>query len=209
MARRPPTEAQNAERAEQLEHLHAQIADKVADLTSSEQWQAWLHVASRFHQYSFNNTILIWTQRPDATLVVPLLETFDRRVPDGIRQATDEEILSRLGGVWECPEVILCGHSHRPALRWLAGGTVVMNPGSVGLPAYWDDDPHPYRVATGDVRARCGLLQHSAASNTVWTTTLLALPYDHDAASRLAAANGGAEAALAIRTGSVPMPPPE
>lgn len=140
---------------------------------------------------------------------VPLLETFDRRVPDGIRQATDEEILSRLGGVWECPEVILCGHSHRPALRWLAGGTVVMNPGSVGLPAYWDDDPHPCRVATGDVRARCGLLQHSAASNTVWTTTLLALPYDHDAASRLAAANGGAEAALAIRTGSVPMPPPE
>ena len=40
MARRPPTEAQKAERAEQLEHLHAQIADKVADLTSSAQWQA-------------------------------------------------------------------------------------------------------------------------------------------------------------------------
>lgn len=43
MARRPPTEAQKAERAEQLEHLHAQVADKVADPTSSEQWQAWLN----------------------------------------------------------------------------------------------------------------------------------------------------------------------
>ncbi|WP_460703965.1 ArdC-like ssDNA-binding domain-containing protein [Luteococcus sediminum] len=86
MARRPPTEAQKAERAEQLEHLHAQIADKAADLTSSEQWQAWLRVASRFHQYSFNNTILIWTQRPDATLVAGYTtwqKSFHRQVTRG------------------------------------------------------------------------------------------------------------------------------
>ena len=86
MARRPPTEAQKAERAEQLEHLHAQIADKVADLTSSAQWQAWLRVASRFHQYSFNNTILIWTQRPDATLVAGYStwqKSFHRQVTRG------------------------------------------------------------------------------------------------------------------------------
>ncbi|GAA1392806.1 ArdC-like ssDNA-binding domain-containing protein [Luteococcus peritonei] len=86
MARRPPTEAQKAERAEQLEHLQAQIADKVADLTSSEQWQAWLRVATRFHQYSFNNTILIWTQRPDATLVAGYTtwqKSFHRQVNRG------------------------------------------------------------------------------------------------------------------------------
>ncbi|WP_094765138.1 ArdC-like ssDNA-binding domain-containing protein [Luteococcus japonicus] len=86
MARRPPTEDQKAERAQQLEHLHAQIADKVADLTSSEQWQAWLRVASRFHQYSFNNTILIWTQRPDATLVAGYTtwqKSFHRQVTRG------------------------------------------------------------------------------------------------------------------------------
>jgi len=86
MARRPPTEAQKAEQAEQLEHLHAQIATKVADLTSSEQWQAWLRVATRFHQYSFNNTILIWTQRPDATLVAGYTtwqKSFHRQVTRG------------------------------------------------------------------------------------------------------------------------------
>ena len=88
MARRPPTEAQKAERGEQLGHLHAQIADKAADLTSSEQWQAWLRVASRFHQYSFNNTILIWTQRPDATQVAGYTtwqKSFHRQVNRGER----------------------------------------------------------------------------------------------------------------------------
>lgn len=140
--------------------------------------------------------------------LVPLLETFDRHVADGIREATDEEVLSRLGEMGERADVLLCGHSHRPALRRLPGGTVVMNPGSVGLPAYSDDNPHPYRVATGDVRARCGVLQHRADSDTGWTTTLLALPYDHEAAARLAAANGSAEVVLALRTGSVAMPPP-
>lgn len=51
--------------AEALEQLHAGIET----LTSTEEWTAWLDVARHFHTYSFNNTILIWTQRPDATHV--------------------------------------------------------------------------------------------------------------------------------------------
>lgn len=73
MTRRPLTEDQKqayaAQRTQQLEQLQAQIADKVTTLTRSDQWQAWLRIASRFHQYSFNNTLLIWSQRPDATTV--------------------------------------------------------------------------------------------------------------------------------------------
>ena len=38
-------------------------------MDSVEAWQAWLGFATSFHRYSFNNTVLIWTQRPDATLV--------------------------------------------------------------------------------------------------------------------------------------------
>ena len=73
MARRQVSETEKerfaAERREQLERWQAEIAGKVAALVDGQEWQRWLAVASRFHQYSFNNTVLIWLQRPDATAV--------------------------------------------------------------------------------------------------------------------------------------------
>ena len=56
-------------RQHKLAELHAQLTAGVNRLTSSEAWAAWLRVASRFHSYSFNNTLLIYAQRPDATRV--------------------------------------------------------------------------------------------------------------------------------------------
>ena len=47
----------------------ATLAEGIARLTSSAEWQAWLDVQSRFHRYSFGNTLLIALQRPDATQV--------------------------------------------------------------------------------------------------------------------------------------------
>jgi hypothetical protein len=47
----------------------ATLAEGVARLTSSDEWRAWLDVQSRFHRYSFGNTLLIALQRPDATQV--------------------------------------------------------------------------------------------------------------------------------------------
>jgi antirestriction protein ArdC len=35
----------------------------------NETYRAWLHTLSRFYSYSFNNWLLIYTQRPDATRV--------------------------------------------------------------------------------------------------------------------------------------------
>lgn len=56
----------SADKAEQLlNQLHAGIET----LTTSDAWTTWLDVARTFHSYSVNNTILIWTQRPDATHV--------------------------------------------------------------------------------------------------------------------------------------------
>src|SRR6478736_4106713 len=52
-----------------LEELHDQLRQAVEALESGEQWQAWLRFARGFHRYSFNNLILIWAQRPDATAV--------------------------------------------------------------------------------------------------------------------------------------------
>src|SRR5438067_704493 len=41
----------------------------IAALTTSPAWTAWLDVQSRFHRYSFGNSVLIAMQRPDATQV--------------------------------------------------------------------------------------------------------------------------------------------
>ncbi len=71
--RRPRTAAERAKAAEaaqdKLAQLHQDLADQVARLRSGEEWKAYLDVASRFHDYSFNNLVLIYAQRPDATLV--------------------------------------------------------------------------------------------------------------------------------------------
>lgn len=52
-----------------LEQLHRQLTEAIATIETGDQWQAWLDFSRQLHQYSFNNLILIWSQRPDATSV--------------------------------------------------------------------------------------------------------------------------------------------
>ena len=63
----------HAERAEArratVEQLHAQLADRISKLESQQVWQEWLKLMQSLHRYSFNNTLLILAQRPDATMV--------------------------------------------------------------------------------------------------------------------------------------------
>jgi len=63
------TDAKTAAREERLEALHEMLVKKTAELTTSEGWMAYLNFASKFRQYSLNNTLLILCQRPDATHV--------------------------------------------------------------------------------------------------------------------------------------------
>src|SRR5690242_4478341 len=45
------------------------LAAAVEAMADSETFGAWLRARSAFHDYSFNNTLLIVSQRPDATQV--------------------------------------------------------------------------------------------------------------------------------------------
>jgi antirestriction protein ArdC len=47
----------------------AQLTEGIAKLTTSEEWQKFLDVQSRFHHYSFNNVLLIAMQKHDAIQV--------------------------------------------------------------------------------------------------------------------------------------------
>ena len=48
--------------AEAVERLHKQLRESLDSLVTSEDWQQALAVAARFHDYSFANTQLIWSQ---------------------------------------------------------------------------------------------------------------------------------------------------
>lgn len=53
----------------ELDAMHDRLVAGVSTLVNGDQWQAWLKVAAKFHTYSFNNTVLVWLQRQDATQV--------------------------------------------------------------------------------------------------------------------------------------------
>jgi len=65
------------------------LAEGISQLTSSERWQEWLTMQGRFHSYSFNNTLLILGQKPEATRVAGFnawrkLDRFVRKGEKGI-----------------------------------------------------------------------------------------------------------------------------
>ena len=118
MARREASNAEKdqhaAERREQLEQWQSRLAEQVTDLVNGDQWQRWLEVASRFHRYSFRNSVMILIQCEDATAVAgyqawktlfgrqvnrgetgirilaPVTKRFDKVTPDG-RPVLDEK----------------------------------------------------------------------------------------------------------------------
>lgn len=56
-------------RDERLEVLHEQLVAKTAALVTSEGWAEYLAFASRFHNYSANNLLLILAQFPTASRI--------------------------------------------------------------------------------------------------------------------------------------------
>ncbi len=55
-------QATDRSQSEAVERLHDQLTESLTRLVTSEDWQRALAVATRFHDYSFANTQLIWSQ---------------------------------------------------------------------------------------------------------------------------------------------------
>ena len=115
----------------------------------------------------------------------------------GLRDLASLERL--VDGVRE--RVLLCGHTHIPRLVSLPSGRaselVIVNPGSVGLPAYADQLPYPHRMESGSVHARYAVVD---VGRTV-TVELIGVDYDWETAAAAATRNGRPDWAVALRTG--------
>ena len=71
---------------ERLQEITAGIEQGIKELFESEKYMRYLSVMSKFHRYSVNNTMLVYMQRPDATLVAGFQKwknQFERHVKKG------------------------------------------------------------------------------------------------------------------------------
>lgn len=113
-------------------------------------------------------------------------------------RAAPETVQGRLAG--RSAALVFCGHSHRQNLMRLPDGTTLLNPGSVGCPAYQATEPPVHVSEAGSPHARYAIVSIAAGRISV---DLVAIEYDHAAAARQAEALGRPDWAQAIRSGFV------
>jgi len=138
--------------------------------------------------------ILLFHGTPDSDLIY-LLEDVQ---PQGVRLRDSAGIRELLGETRH--SLFACGHSHTPRTVQLDPGRLIVNPGSVGLPAYRSDEPYPHVMEAGSPHARYAVVTRSGAG---WQVEHVAVPYDYDAASSMSAANGRPDWAQRLLTGRV------
>jgi diadenosine tetraphosphatase ApaH/serine/threonine PP2A family protein phosphatase len=109
---------------------------------------------------------------------------------------TEREIVNLLAGV--TAPVVLCGHSHIPRVVLLSSGQMIVNPGSVGLPAYDDDKPVRHFMETYSPHASYAVLEKGAAG---WGVSLHRVVYDWSEAARQARSLGREDWAQGLEAG--------
>jgi predicted phosphodiesterase len=115
----------------------------------------------------------------------------------GLVRAPVSSIARRLGPVEA--RLVLCAHSHRPDAVQLPGGPLVVNPGSVGEPAY---DANDHVSESGSPYARYVVIDILARGDPA--VSFFLVPYAFEEAAQQAEANDRPDWALALRTGLIP-----
>ncbi|SNY93610.1 Predicted phosphodiesterase [Cohaesibacter sp. ES.047] len=117
--------------------------------------------------------------------------------PEGtVRSAGFDDIEARADGI--NASLILCGHTHIPRLVRLRDGRIILNPGSVGCPAYDDDVPVFHLMQTGTPNASYAIAEKAGDD---WSFTFRSVPYDPSRMIEHARSNGRDEWARALATG--------
>ena len=129
---------------------------------------------------------------------------FGQHGSPGVRAATQAEVLERLGsGRHLHASLIICGHTHLPRVNSVTSPTsgrliTLVNPGSVGLPAYDDTHPYQHHIETGSPHARYAMAEQTAGG---WRIELRCAMYDFESMARLAESRQRPDWAVALRTG--------
>ncbi len=119
---------------DRLKEITDSIEQGIKDLFQSAQYAQYLRTMSRFHRYSVNNTMLIYMQKPDATLVAGFnkwREQFSRNVMRGEKGI---KIIAPTPFKKKIEEEKLDPDTKAPLLD--AAGKVIMEEKEIKIPMY-------------------------------------------------------------------------
>jgi len=127
--------------------------------------------------YQLNDEIYMCHGSPTDDLEY-LLENIEKGFP---RLRSENEIMASLNG--QSSNIILCGHTHIPRTVKLNSGQFIINPGSVGLPAYTDDEPIIHSMENYCPHASYAIIEKN---KTGWTIQQIKVSYDYQKAVKVA-----------------------
>ncbi len=128
-----------------------------------------------------------------ASDLVYFLEGVDEH---GARLANSASVEEHAKGISH--SLIICGHSHKPRTYAISGYRIVVNPGSVGLQAYDDDQPFYHVIENGSPHARYAICEQAGNS---WHVSHRCIHYAFEEAVATAKRNGREDWAGWIETG--------
>ena len=94
---------------------------------------------------------------------------------------SDREIVASLNG--QTSKIVLCGHTHIPRTVKITSGQMVINPGSVGLPAYTDDEPILHSMENYCSHASYTIIE---SNKTGCAIQQIKVSYNHQKAAKMA-----------------------
>lgn len=123
----------------------------------------------------------------------------EKVTPHGVFVHNDEELVKKTRHIAE--RVILCGHSHVNRVVYLSNDKIILNPGSVGLPAYLGKGEYSFAMESNTPHAKYAIV--TAESSHINIEQVL-VTYDWHAASAAAKSNGSDNWAKYLLYGRMP-----
>lgn len=117
----------------------------------------------------------------------------------GVFVYNDEDLIGKVANIKE--RIILCGHSHVNRVVYLSNDKIILNPGSVGLPAYLGNGEHRFAMESMTPHAKYAIV-HTDGDNISIEQVLCS--YDWNAASEAALKNGNEKWSKYLLYGRMP-----
>jgi len=117
----------------------------------------------------------------------------------GVFVYNDEALISKTAAIKE--RIILCGHSHVNRVIYLSNDKIILNPGSVGLPAYLGTGEHRFAMESMTPHAKYAIVTEDGDNISV---EQVHCAYDWRKASEAARTNGNEKWAQFLLHGRMP-----
>lgn len=117
----------------------------------------------------------------------------------GVFVYNDEDLIEKTKNIKE--RIILCGHSHVNRVIYLSNGKMIVNPGSVGLPAYLGNGEYRFAMESMTPHAKYAII---TANGDDINVEQINVTYDWAEAAKIARENGNENVAQFLLHGRMP-----